>query len=156
MKTLKQEEVDGRDYRDLEHARQAIGVFIEDVYNRQRLHSALGYRPPAEFKTMLPQLGSSYPRSYQQAAPAAANSACSWSSVSQRRGAPPGKLTGNFEKFRPRRRQFDANCRICQWLTRKFPTRRNREFSSTGTGKCFSANRESARRKNRHAITGDG
>jgi len=77
MKTLKQEEVDGRDYRDLEHARQAIGVFIEDVYNRQRLHSALGYRPPAEFETMLPQLGSSYPRSYQQAAPAAANSACS-------------------------------------------------------------------------------
>jgi len=50
MKTLKQEEVDGRAYRDLRHASTAIGAFIEQVYNRQRLHSALAYRPPAEFE----------------------------------------------------------------------------------------------------------
>jgi putative transposase len=56
MKTLKQEEVDGRNYRVLEEARDAIGTFIEDVYNRQRLHSALAYRPPAEFEAQLPQL----------------------------------------------------------------------------------------------------
>jgi putative transposase len=48
MKTLKHEEVDGRRYRDLADARQAIGGFIETVYNAQRLHSALGYRTPAE------------------------------------------------------------------------------------------------------------
>lgn len=51
MKTLKQEEVDGGDYRDLGHATAAIGEFIEAVYNRQRLHSALAYASPAEFET---------------------------------------------------------------------------------------------------------
>lgn len=53
MKTLKQEEVDGRRYRDLAEARQAIGDFLEAIYNRQRLHSALGYLTPVEFEATL-------------------------------------------------------------------------------------------------------
>jgi putative transposase len=57
MKTLKQEEIDGRDYRDIDDARLRIGAFIEQVYNRQRLHSALGYRPPVEFEANLPPHG---------------------------------------------------------------------------------------------------
>jgi len=50
IKTLKQEEVDGCTYRDAHQARNAIATFIEEVYNRQRLHSALAYRPPTEFE----------------------------------------------------------------------------------------------------------
>ena len=55
MKTLKWEEVDAGDYRDLDHARSAIGEFIETVYNRQRLHSALAYQSPMEFETPKPE-----------------------------------------------------------------------------------------------------
>jgi putative transposase len=51
MKTLKQEEVDAASYRDLADARLNIGTFIEDVYNSQRLHSALDYLSPVEFET---------------------------------------------------------------------------------------------------------
>jgi transposase InsO family protein len=53
MKTLKYEEVYRQEYRDLVEARSSIGRFIEKVYNQRRLHSALGYRPPAEFEQML-------------------------------------------------------------------------------------------------------
>jgi len=50
MRTLKEEEVDGRAYRDLAEARRHIGAFIETVYNRQRIHSALGYLSPEEYE----------------------------------------------------------------------------------------------------------
>jgi transposase InsO family protein len=50
MKTLKREEIYANDYRDLEHLLGNIEVFIEQYYNRCRLHSALGYRPPDEFE----------------------------------------------------------------------------------------------------------
>lgn len=53
MKTLKYEEVLRNEYRDLAEARASIREFLEKVYNRKRLHSALGYVPPVEFEEQL-------------------------------------------------------------------------------------------------------
>ena len=50
MKTLKYEEVYRNEYRDYAEALACIGTFLEQVYNQRRLHSALGYLPPAEFE----------------------------------------------------------------------------------------------------------
>jgi len=50
MKTLKREEIYANRYENLEHLRRNIEEFIEQYYNRQRLHSALGYRSPEEFE----------------------------------------------------------------------------------------------------------
>ncbi|MCC2643970.1 MAG: family transposase orfB [Nitrospira sp.] len=50
MKTLKREEIYANTYRDLDHLRVHIAAFIEQYYNRDRLHSALGYYSPEEFE----------------------------------------------------------------------------------------------------------
>jgi putative transposase len=55
MRTVKYEEVYLADYQTLTEARASIRHFIEEVYNRKRLHSALGYRPPVEFEQLCSQ-----------------------------------------------------------------------------------------------------
>jgi putative transposase len=50
MKTLKREEINVNEYRDLDHLRENIATFIDIYYNHVRLHSALGYLPPEEFE----------------------------------------------------------------------------------------------------------
>lgn len=53
MKTLKREEINAGAYQDLEDLRQHLADFLERYYNQVRLHSALGYQPPAEFEASL-------------------------------------------------------------------------------------------------------
>ena len=55
MKTLKQEEIYTRRYRDRADLEAHIEQFIERYYNRRRLHSALHYRTPEDFERSLPE-----------------------------------------------------------------------------------------------------
>jgi putative transposase len=50
MRTIKEEEVALTEYRDYADARRQLGRFLDAVYNRKRIHSALGYLTPVEFE----------------------------------------------------------------------------------------------------------
>jgi transposase InsO family protein len=52
FKTVKVEEVYLWEYRTLEDVQIRLPFFIQEVYNRKRLHSSLGYRPPVEFEEL--------------------------------------------------------------------------------------------------------
>jgi transposase InsO family protein len=67
IRTLKREEIRANQYRNLDELRSRIGQFLTVYYNRQRLHSALGYRTPEEFEQAQPSscwpgAGMSFPR----------------------------------------------------------------------------------------------
>ncbi len=55
MKTLKTEEINCRAFADIIDARRRINNFIAEVYNKNRLHSALGYQSPLKFETAFAQ-----------------------------------------------------------------------------------------------------
>jgi transposase InsO family protein len=59
MKTLKQEEIYCNQYKGLEELSAHLEEFIDQYYNRLRLHSALGYRSPEEFESEVAAGGSS-------------------------------------------------------------------------------------------------
>lgn len=50
IKTLKREEVDARRYASFTELREHVKEFMEQIYNKVRLHSALGYHSPEEFE----------------------------------------------------------------------------------------------------------
>jgi transposase InsO family protein len=50
IRTIKEECIELEEYEDYADARRRIGAFLQDVYNRKRIHSALGYRTPAEYE----------------------------------------------------------------------------------------------------------
>jgi transposase InsO family protein len=52
MRTIKEEEVDLSEYRDFEDARRNLARFLDDVYNRKRIHSSFGYLTPREFESL--------------------------------------------------------------------------------------------------------
>ena len=56
LKTLKREEIHANDYQDLGHLYVNVEAFIQQYYNRRRLHSALGYRAPEDFEKEIEQL----------------------------------------------------------------------------------------------------
>jgi len=58
FKTLKQEEVYLWQYETFSDVIERIPYFIEDVYNKKRLHSSLGYRPPEEYERLLAEISS--------------------------------------------------------------------------------------------------
>jgi len=70
MRTLKREEVNGQAYRDRAEAEASIGAFIEGVYNRQRLHSALAYLAPDDFEVNQRPMPRMAPPMIQAEAPA--------------------------------------------------------------------------------------
>jgi putative transposase len=51
IRTIKEEEVQLNDYQDYHDAYQHLGCFLDEVYTRKRIHSALGYLTPLEFES---------------------------------------------------------------------------------------------------------
>ncbi|MCE5300893.1 MAG: integrase core domain-containing protein [Spirochaetia bacterium] len=55
MKTIKAEEVYMWDYKTIDDVLKSVPFFIEEVYNKKRLHSSIGYVPPVEFEELQEQ-----------------------------------------------------------------------------------------------------
>lgn len=52
FKTLKHEEIFAFDYQTMQDVLERLPFFLEEIYNRRRLHSSLGYMPPHEYETL--------------------------------------------------------------------------------------------------------
>ena len=50
FKTMKREEVHVKNYKTFEDVIKNLPMFIDEIYNEERLHSALNYMPPSEYE----------------------------------------------------------------------------------------------------------
>jgi len=53
VKTLKREEIYALEYETLNDLRNRLPRFLDEIYNRRRIHSTLGYLTPEEFEQQL-------------------------------------------------------------------------------------------------------
>jgi putative transposase len=60
MKTLKGEEIDARRYRSFSELQSHVEEFLDQIYNRVRLHSALNYQSPVEFEESRAKTGAKW------------------------------------------------------------------------------------------------
>jgi putative transposase len=60
MNTLKREEIDARRYRSFSELQEHVEEFLDQIYNRVRLHSALSYQSPVEFEDELAKAGAKW------------------------------------------------------------------------------------------------
>jgi putative transposase len=64
FKTLKHEEVYAYEYEMMEDVIERLPHFIDQIYNRRRLHSALGYVPPEEYELQHARQGGQNPEAH--------------------------------------------------------------------------------------------
>jgi len=126
MKTLNYEEVHRNEYRDLDEARRSIAQFLEKVYNNKRLHSALGYLPPAQ--------GATAPTTSKLFADSGIRFRCSLSKWRPPGGDFRGSGSETSSQFVASRAERSASSKTIRMRSTRAPSRLEASTGSAGSG----------------------